>query len=59
MAVSADFYTKQQNQGPFVTSSLDAIFQFSKDGTFSEQILSLERLPSEYQGCVGQDIAVE
>ena len=31
--------------------------QFTKDRTFSEQILSLERLRSEYQRCAGQDIS--
>ena len=31
--------------------------QFTKDRTFTEQILSLERLRSEYQRCAGQDIS--
>ena len=31
--------------------------QFTKDRTFTEQILSLERLRSEYQKCSGQDIS--
>ena len=31
--------------------------QFTKDRTFTEQILGLERLRSEYQRCAGQDIS--
>jgi len=31
--------------------------QFTKDRTFTEQILSLEHLRSEYQRCAGQDIS--
>ena len=41
-------------------SLLQALMQFphfTEDRTFSEQILSLERLRSEYQRCAGQDIS--